>query len=673
MVSGFGAVILVVGVVSVVLAPSAQALGPTDTSVSSSSNPSSIGQNVTFTATVKSATVPPPEPFVTFFDGTSLLGPAVLIPVLGTICECIPNGDSTATYSISSLSQGTHNIRAVYLGDVDNGASFGGMTQVVNAITTVTTVSTAPNPSVYGQGVTLSAHVATSPANLRAISGTVQFKLDGTNVDTALTVDGSGNASTSVSNLNVGGHTITADFVSSDGALLNSSGTAPTQQVNKADTATTVSGDPNPSVYGQSVTLTAEITTLAPGGGSPTGTVTFSEGATQLATAPVSSGGASASMSNLSVGSHPITATYSGDGNLNGSFGTTSQVVNQAASQSSVTSSINPSAFGQPVSFTVTVCAAPPSTAPPSNPSGPVTFTIDGSGTYDTETLGASPLAGCSQATSISKTALSVATHPVTTSYGGDGNFVGSAGELVGGQVVTKAPTTTTVTFVPAVPHVSQAVTFTAVVHQVYPNPTLPTGTVSFFVDGSATASATVPLVGTSATYVTTFGGGNHTVVAVYNGDGNYFSSTSAPVMPNVPCDQVITGPHAALTFRTGTTCVLNANITGGITVLRGAVLDVENSTVSGSITGTSPLSFRICGTRMFSTAVTGATGFVLIGDPTNNCAANTVKGGIRATANTGGLVIVGNTVGGAVAAVNNRGAGPLPGESSPIVSGNHH
>jgi hypothetical protein len=70
---------------------------------------------------------------------------------------------------------------------------------------------------------------------------------------------------------------------------------------------------------------------------------------------------------------------------------------------------------------------------------------------------------------------------------------------------------------------------------------------------------------------------------------------------------------------------------------------------------------------------VSKATGFVLIGDPANNCAPNTVAGSILASNNTGGLVIVGNTVSGTVTATGNSGAGPLPGETGPIVSGNHH
>jgi hypothetical protein len=240
-------------------------------------------------------------------------------------------------------------------------------------------------------------------------------------------------------------------------------------------------------------------------------------------------------------------------------------------------------------------------------------------------------------------------------------------------QVVNKQPTTTTVTCVPSTASVNQLVTCTATVSQTIPNPTPLTGTVSFYVDGSATPAATLPVGTGTVVWKTTFGGGSHNVVAVYSGDANYDTSSSSPAPVTVICDQTITGTHSGLTVTSGTTCLVNATITGGISVGRGAVLDVENSTVLGSISASYPAAFRMCGSHTGSVTVAHATGFVLIGDPTNNCAANTVNGSILAAYNTGGLVIVGNTVSGSVTAVGNTGAGPLPGESTPIVSGNHH
>ncbi|MGE4254461.1 MAG: IPT/TIG domain-containing protein [Xanthobacteraceae bacterium] len=82
-------------------------------------------------------------------------------------------------------------------------------------------------------------------------------------------------------------------------------------------TATSASSSANPSVYGQAVTLTA---TVGGSGGTPSGTVTFRDGATSLGTATLNGAGqATLTTSSLSVGSHSITAAYGGSGSFTAS------------------------------------------------------------------------------------------------------------------------------------------------------------------------------------------------------------------------------------------------------------------------------------------------------------------------------------------------------------------
>jgi hypothetical protein len=101
--------------------------------------------------------------------------------------------------------------------------------------------------------------------------------------------------------------------------------------VNKASTTTTLSSSANPSAIGQPVTFTATVNVVAPAAGTPTGTVTFRDGSTTLATEPLGSNGtASFSTSTLAVASHLITAVYSGDSNFNGSTGSLTQNVQYA-------------------------------------------------------------------------------------------------------------------------------------------------------------------------------------------------------------------------------------------------------------------------------------------------------------------------------------------------------
>ena len=79
----------------------------------------------------------------------------------------------------------------------------------VDPIPTTTTVVSSMNPSVYGTAVTFTATVSPNPGG-----GTVQFNIDGINVGSAVTVDGSGQATFMTSTLTVAGspHSVTATY-----------------------------------------------------------------------------------------------------------------------------------------------------------------------------------------------------------------------------------------------------------------------------------------------------------------------------------------------------------------------------------------------------------------------------------------------------------------------------
>ncbi|MGE0883923.1 MAG: choice-of-anchor B family protein [Blastocatellales bacterium] len=128
-----------------------------------------------------------------------------------------------------------------------------------------------------------------------------------------------------------------------EGEGANSNEASATPQVPSLATTTTLSSAPNPSVFGQSVTFTATVTSNPPGGGTPTGSVTFTEGSTTLASgvAVNGSGQASFSTASLAVGSHVITADFTGTGSWANSSGNNSaapQVVNSAPTQVTFTS-----------------------------------------------------------------------------------------------------------------------------------------------------------------------------------------------------------------------------------------------------------------------------------------------------------------------------------------------
>ncbi len=130
------------------------------------------------------------------------------------------------------------------------------------------------------------------------------------------------------------------------GVLLNNS---------KSATSTSLGSNRNPSTYGQKVTWTATVT---PSGSlTPTGKVRFRWSINSIGSATLNSSGvATLSRSNLNADPYPLTAVYAGDAaNLGSTSPVLHQVIIQATSSATLTSSPNPSASGQAVTFTASM------------------------------------------------------------------------------------------------------------------------------------------------------------------------------------------------------------------------------------------------------------------------------------------------------------------------------
>ncbi len=287
---------------------------------------------------------------------------------------------------------------------------------VGSATPTTTTLGSSPNPSTSGQLVTFTANV-TSGGGVPA--GTVTFTEGATVWASGVAVDGNGNAAFSTAALAAGSHTLTAAFTGT-GGWGNSTGTdgsAP-QVVSKDATTTVVSASANPTVYSQPVTFTAAVMANAPGGGLPTGTATFKNGSSTLGIGTLDgTGHASLTTSTLSVASHSITAVYGGSTNFNASTSAAlTQTVAKDGTTTAVTSSLNPSAHNQAVTFTATVVADAPGTA---IPTGTLTFK------NGTKKLGSSSLNAAGQA-SFTTSSLAAGTHSITAVYGGSSTLLTS-------------------------------------------------------------------------------------------------------------------------------------------------------------------------------------------------------------------------------------------------------
>ncbi|MCC6629776.1 MAG: Ig-like domain repeat protein [Chloroflexi bacterium] len=149
-------------------------------------------------------------------------------------------------------------------------------------------------------------------------TGTVTFKEGATTLGTG-TLNGSGVATLNNLKLPLGAHTITAEYGGDAGYVPRSTSTAYT--VNKSDTNVVVTATDNPVGIGQTYSLRAKVNVVAPGGGIPTGTVTFgylSGGTVNFGTAPVGGDGTAVLLNPiLNIGTYDIVASYAGDTNYN--------------------------------------------------------------------------------------------------------------------------------------------------------------------------------------------------------------------------------------------------------------------------------------------------------------------------------------------------------------------
>jgi hypothetical protein len=316
----------------------------------------------------------------------------------------------------------------------------GGAAQSAQPIATTTVVTSSANPGGFSQVVAFTATIS-AQKNLSGATptGTVQFLFDGANFGDPVKVSTTKGVTTATYNSLLsfpGAHTLTASY-SGDGSFAASSGSL-TQMVNlRSTSAAALTSSLNPSTIGQSVTFLATVRGLGPSAALPTGTMLFVIDGNQVASVALTttkSGVSTASYSTaaLSGGHHNVLAVYSGDINFNGSLGVLVgfQHVNRAGTKTTVSSSSNPAAPGQSVTFTASLSVP---TSLPIAPTGSIAFIVDGI-TASTAALVATGNGGYKAAYTASP--LSAGTHTVIASYSGDASFTGSSGTLAGGQVV---------------------------------------------------------------------------------------------------------------------------------------------------------------------------------------------------------------------------------------------
>ena len=511
----------------------------TATNLASSLNPSFVGQNVIFTATVtiSGGGGVAPDGTVTFFDGATILGSIAL------------NAGGVATYSTSTLANGLHKITAAYGGDaskqIENSTS-AVLNQYVQTSST-TVVTSAPNQSYFGIPVVFTATV--TPSGAIAPTGAVNFLDGGKQIGTVNLVGATGICAFTTSSLAVGPHAITAAYL---GDSYNSPGVSPpiTQTVNQAQTSITVGAVPNPGIAGAPVAITAAIT-VTQGVAAPAGSVAFADtfnGATAaLGSAALGTAGTAAIHPTLAPGAHSIVATYAGDVNDNGSASPAyALTVNLAATSTVVAVTPNPALVQAAITFKATV------TGNGGTPGGSVAFNANGT------SIGSANLDATGTAT-MTYSGLAAGSYAITAVYGGDTYDQGSTGTGAAQLVVGTIPTVTALGVSTTTGANSGVILVATVLGTTGPTPT---GIVTF--NSGAVILGTAPLDSTGvATLTPNLAPGTYSIVAVYGGDALHSPSTSQAVtVPSTGTDFNLTVTPASVTVATTQNTTVTVNLT---------------------------------------------------------------------------------------------------------------
>jgi sugar lactone lactonase YvrE len=288
-----------------------------------------------------------------------------------------------------------------------------------------------------------------------------------------------------------------------------------TPEVSPAATVTLTSSQ-NPATYLSTVTFVSTV--IGNGGTTPTGTVTFKDGATTLGIVNLTGSAVSLNISSLTVGSHAITANYSGDTFYAAaqSFVLNQQITAFAAPTVSLSSTLNPATVNNTVTFVSSVVGTGGTT-----PTGTVTFK-DG-----TTTLGAIALNSAGTA-SFSTSTLTIGSHPITAAYGGDSNYPTSTSSVLNEVILAAGNSSVTLSASASPVFTQNPVTFVAGV--VNSGAGTPTGTISFYDGPALIGTGALDNTGNTSITLSSLAIGTHSITAAYGGDTSYPQATSSPL-----------------------------------------------------------------------------------------------------------------------------------------------
>jgi hypothetical protein len=294
---------------------------------------------------------------------------------------------SAATIPVANtLAPGSYTINVTYGGD-GNYAIPATPTTIAVQIGQIQTTINWPQPAAIVYGTNLSGVL-----NASALNGSTP--VPGTLVYKATPAGGTASVVTGTTVLVAGSYTLGVTFTPTDTATYTSATGAVTLTVQKATPGVAVTSSANPVFAQSAVTLTATVSSAI---SVPAGTLSFFDGTTLLSTGTLSGGVATVVVSTLAVGTHSITAAYSGDSNF---VTLTSAVISQTVADFGVTAPATATgALGGTATYSLTFTPVGATTFPAA-----VSLTASGLPTGATYTLTPSSIASGASATNVTMT-----------------------------------------------------------------------------------------------------------------------------------------------------------------------------------------------------------------------------------------------------------------------------
>ena len=540
----------------------------TATTLGASPTSTALGTAVTLTASVTPTAA---TGNVAFFDNGVSVGISAL-------------ASGTATLAVTTLTVGAHaNITATYAGNgvyLTSNSTAAPSVTIVTGTSTATALATSASTVAAGASETLTATVTPSAA-----TGKVIFYDNGTTSLGSVTL-ATGSAALALTNLAVGAHSITANYVGDTTYDPSTSSPASSVTVTSATTtavAATVNGAAIPAAgtaINSDVLLTATVTASS-GSGVPAGSVNFYSGSILLANL-LGTGTLNGSGKTTLMVSFPTAATYSILASYVGSSpyvtsnsaAASVKVVTGTASTTSLAVSAPTVAYGGSLTLTATVTAAA---------TGSVAFYVGGSTLLGNGTI----TSGTATLTNASFSApLPVGVNSITATYLGSATYQPSNASAKSVTVTTSTATTLNVSAGPYYYGNSVTLSVTVVPGQ---GSGTPTGSVTFK-NGTTTIGTGTLTGGATSLSLSTLLVGSNSITAVYGGDSTNVTSTSNPKSVNVQetttqVGVVASGP-AAKSYN-GASFSLTATVTavaGGATISAGSVTFYDSSTLLGKV-----------------------------------------------------------------------------------------